>query len=266
METPFYQRNPGHVAGLGAETTAEAPERNFAPSRSATIAAGATEEVTFRGQSGAPFGIDHLTVGGDYDGLLVSADTENGERGIFNKVHLSTLRTLFLRRRLKGLIQLKENTRLRLIIENPTAAQASVNVQLTGYSGTASIEEQKRCLRQSAGTEKAPVPKLAVSRGSVPAGATDHEIDLPGRPYEISFKRFLIGSDQNLSDLQVSLKLYSNIVYEQVYATQLVDAFDSLELTRPFVVEPTVPLKLAVTNNSGAAADVTALFEAYRQG
>ena len=283
---PFYQRqarrqqaqprrrNSGTLgrrafaATAGSTETAEAaeePKSNFTPARPATIPAGGEATVSFRGDSGEPFGFDHLTVGGAIDGLLASASTENGQRGLFNPVHVTALRTLFLRRRLKGLIKIAGSNELVVRLINPTAEAKTVIVQLSGYSGAGAIERQNECLRAETGGEEAPWPKLLVARDSVAAGADGYEIPVPGRAYEVSFRRFLVGSDTDLSQLRVALKLYSDVVYEEVYGAQLLDAFRELEATRPYIVEPRVPLKLAVTNESGAEADVSVLFEAYRQ-
>jgi hypothetical protein len=239
------------------------------PSRQATLAAnGGTAVMEFNGDEGARFGIDHLTVGGDYEGLLARATTDGGDRRLFAPVHLSALRDLFLRKRLKGLLKVPRANKLKLHLENPTAQERSVIVQVGGYSGTAAIERQEECLRaeHAPDADEAPRPKLNVARAAVAAAAEGQRIEVPARPYTIAFKRFFVGSDVSLDDLRVALKLFGgDTVLSEVYASQLQDFFRGLEATRPWLVEQSTPLRLTVTNDSGGEADVSVLFESYRQ-
>jgi hypothetical protein len=100
----------------------------------------------------------------------------------------------------------------------------------------------------------------------VAAAAEGQRIEVPARPYTIAFKRFFVGSDVSLDDLRVALKLFGgDTVLSEVYASQLQDFFRGLEATRPWLVEQSTPLRLTVTNDSGGEADVSVLFESYRQ-
>jgi hypothetical protein len=280
MEIPYYdrarQQRPGQrrmarqSGPLGASdgaTTApqEQPERNFAPARRVTVPAGGEASVTVREGSGRAFGIDRMTFGGEFDGVLVTASTRNGKERLFNPVYAPALRQLFLFERLRGLLRVAEGNELLLSFENTTGSESTLNVQLEGYAGGDAIARQEECIMAAEGIDSAPSPELVVARGTVPAGATDYEIDIPARDVLITFNRFFVGTGANAADLSVGLRLGADTVREQVFVQQLHDAFNNMGASRPYQVEPRTQLKLAVSNYGGTDADVTGLLESYRR-
>lgn len=242
------------------------PERrahDYAPAETITIADGATETMEFRGRSGDAFAFDRLTVGGDYEGLTVTAKTNTGTTVLFAGAHLSALRRLFLRRRLRGLLEVNEGNRLELDVTNRSGSESTVCVQLGAYSTRRGLEAQRECLRSAYGY--VPRPKLVSAFASIPAGASAQRVKIEQRPSTIYFWRWMVAADDEaaLDSWRVKLRVYERTVREEVFASQIKDQFTDGETSRPYVVAPKTPMQVIVDSDAQADLGFSALFEGY---
>lgn len=257
-------------AVLGANGNGEAggaASYDYSPAEAATIAAGDTATLVYRGRGGAPFAFDAMQIGGAYEGLTATATTNSGRQVHFRDVHLSALRNLFLHRRLKGLLEIAANNEMALEITNRRSAEATVNVKLSGYNGPERIEEQKACLRKTYGY--VPEPVLLSGFATLEAGAENQRVEIGGRTFPVKFRRYMIGAANDAAaatgSIRVALKVYEDTVREEVFATQVRDEFLIQEANRPYVLDPKVTMDLVASSGDQAnALDVSAVFEAYR--
>lgn len=251
--------------GLSASAVEAAPSTdsyNYSPAQEATIAAGDTETLTFRGQAGNLFGFDRILAGGDVEAVTATATTKGpgGDVALIQNAHLSALRDLMLYRRLRGLLYIPESNPLRLELTNRSGASATVNVQLSGYASQAALEEQEDCLAAAGGGEL-PQVDLVTAFADVPAGTTEQRLDI-ARAQRLEFRRFMVGTSDPDS-VRVQLSIQSDVVKQKVYASQIRDEYLWHEAPRPYVLDTSTPLSVLVDNTSGQSLPVSVVFEAY---
>ncbi len=252
-------------AGADAGAVPTEPQYDYSPAGEATIAAGETATLEYRGQSGSAFAFDRILCGGDLDLITATARTNQGRSVLFNDVHLSALRDLTRFRRLKGLLFIPTSDKLTLDLKNRSGEEATANVQLAGYADQETIEAQVACLASSYGRAfngRAPQPELLTAYAELPAGAEGVRLQM-SRSFPVEFRRFFVAASRPES-VRVELKVYQDTVKERVYASQITDEYLWHEAARPFRLETATPMTVLVSNASADPVQVSVLVEAYR--
>ena len=238
----------------------------YTPTVQQTVAAGATGTFTFQGYNAQIYGLNRilprLGSGNPYD-FLVTAKIlySQGPTTLFENVSMDAVQNLFAARSLRGALFIEEQTELEIDVQNTSAVDAVVNVELLGYAAT-----QLEQVQQQYALQNKPFPRplfISAPNTSIAAGATSSIVSVTLPKQRLRMYRMAMGSD---SPASLSLKIRQNTVYikPQVLVSQITDEFKYMDIILPIELDSRIPFRLYVDNlDSVNAHNLSFLAETY---
>lgn len=234
----------------------------FNPVQDFTVPAGQSVVKEYRGLSGKEFGVNRFNIGcASPENILVKA-VLNNELVLFQNVHLSALRTLFLHRSLLAPFIIRENNTLELTLTNIGSSTIDANVQLLGFDHVALAE--LRAFNERTG-KVLPKPAFLFGHDTVNALTTRKRIPIQEKATTVVFARMALGSTIE-ADTRVSIDVNNDTIKKEVFLSQLNDEFLSMQALVPFEIGSRIPFDLLVTNKNNAnAIQVSFIAEGYER-
>lgn len=225
----------------------------YTPAQLVTLAAGASQDITFTGLNGNRYGLNRMLFGGaNLENIQVTAKLNKGRQTIIEDVQAAALRQLFLNRSLRGAFVIDPGTQLEITLTNNGAASQTVNAEIAGYT-----EEHLKYMEQQYSCKQLPFPKPYLVYGSdtVPAGNPSYRISMVLPAFPIRLYRMAVSSDSpgNLTaTVDMSTGKSKTTVKPEVFIDQINDEFNTMDIIKPVDLEASVPFEFYLKNLDGA--------------
>ena len=219
----------------------------YTPSVTLTVPANGSVSSDLQGYNANLYGLNRILIGGsNLSSINVSAEL-NGEPGnptILEPVQANALQNLFAYRSLKGAIPIKNRTNLHLTLENTSATDQTVNVQIIGYT-----QEHYNALKSSyqARGSKFPEPYFVQGQLTLNAGATNAKLAITLPAAKLRLTRMALGSDSD-SDIMLKIRQDKHYIKPQVFLSQINDEFRDMDIILPYDLEPRKPFEIYFDN------------------
>jgi hypothetical protein len=236
----------------------------YTPSKTVTLAAGEEKDIIYRGLNSRRYGVNRILVGGtSLTDVVATASFNNGRDKKFENVHLSTLRTLFFHRSLRGAFEIGDSTEMKLTLKNLGAGENTVNVMLVGYDDAhLQLKQDQYAENQCA----YPQPEfIYIEHTAVPAATQKRRISVKLPAYPLRLYRMAMGVDDAGDNLLVSVRQDQVLIKPEIFVDQLNDEFSNMDIILPQTLQAHTPFDLYVTNTSpDTAYHVSLLAECYK--
>lgn len=206
----------------------------------ATIAAGASETLVFRADSG-PILFDRILIGAPaavLDVLQVTRAQINGELQVLGRCHAKALNRLFRLSRLSRPFHIAGNNTLTVELSNPSAADAVVNVKLM----PAPVDPSTMTARHAQ-------PRILTIFAELDADAQAVELRAESYPTALAVPRFVVAADDE-DALRYTLRLQQQILRREEYPAQTLAEMEGFRLFAPIRLPQRERLTFDLTNDS----------------
>ncbi|HYW95032.1 MAG TPA: hypothetical protein VE870_05550 [Bacteroidales bacterium] len=244
----------------------------YTPSAQETVTAGSTHTFSFQGYRGLKYGLNRILIslaGGNLYDFLVSARIlySSGTVSLFptnpkdSGISADALNDMFLGRSLRGAFIIDEQTSMEIDVQNTSASDQTVNVQIMGYA-----DVQLESLQADYAGQGKTFPRpffISYPNTSIAAGTTNKQLPITLPRQSLRLYRMFVGSD---SPGNLSLKIRQNTIYikPQVLASQLNDEFRYMDIILPIDLDSRIPFQLYVDNLDVVNAhDISFIGETY---
>lgn len=232
----------------------------YTPAQLFEVAGNGSVTKTFRGVSGHEFGFNRIIIGSTAPTQMRVKAVLNGDKTIFDNVHISALKNLFLHRSLLSPFVIEDTNNLEITITDESGAAQKANVMLAGmdHIGLRAFRQH-----QVAKFGKVLKPVFLYGSDTINANQVDKQIEIKKKAKPVIFTGMQVGSD-SLSNVLVSMAIDTDEIKSQVFAEQVNDEFLSMRSIIPYELSATVPFWLYATNLDGANPhNLSFIAEAY---
>ncbi|MGM0587079.1 MAG: hypothetical protein ACQETE_01575 [Bacteroidota bacterium] len=233
----------------------------YTPSETVDIASGSSYTMKFSGRKGYRFGVNRILPGGtNLNEVTAIVRNNNGRDTVIPEVQLAALRQLFRARSLRGAIIVESGSEIEIELKNNGAGTNKVSIMLNGYDGP-HLEEKIRPYRE-AGLDY-PQPQFLTANVALSTGTSEQReaISLPSYPVRM-YRMALVSEDE--TEVRVSMRQDKTRIKDNVYASQINDEFEDMDIILPQTLQAAVPFDLFLSNDGAQTRNVSYLAEAYR--
>ncbi len=233
----------------------------YAPTQTASLAAGASATLEFRGLDAKRFGVKAmLAQATDPNSILVSA-TVNNEIILFQNVHLSILKEMFdYGWQLRYPMVIAENNTLQVSLTNEGTVTNDVGLKLIGYDAE-TLQAYKAWMAARGQMVRRP-SFIAVPATTVSAGSSRQQVQAQMRPYDVQVWRMFVGGDA-LDKMRIGIGLLNRDVQRDTFADLLNVEFRHRVITVPLRLRARDPIYVYATNTDTVDHKISFLAEVY---
>jgi hypothetical protein len=234
--------------------------RPYNPAKTVTVAAGGSYDLTLQGRAADVFGINRILPWcSDMNAVTITARI-NHERMLFEDVRLPVIRELFKAGKLKAPFIIQKNNELTLTLNNTSASDLAVNIELLGYDGP-NLRKLVSMYKQQ--DFPMPTPVFLYGSGTVNANAANQRINIPTKSKDVVLERMALHTSSD-EYIHVSLQVYNETIKNDVFVNQLNDEYSNGHRALvPIKIKKSVPFTLAASNVDSADHWLSYMGEAY---
>ena len=231
----------------------------YVPSQMKSVPANGSTDIVFTGRGGQTFGFDRILPGGSSLNDITATARLNDDMILFEDVKLSVLRHHFGSKSLLAPYIIQQQNDLIITLNNPTASEVDIGIQLLGYDAPYLARLIKTY--QSKGIDM-PKPVFLHATDEIGANAQSQSVNIRTKAVDLRLVRATIKTDSD-EDIVLSVQVYNESVKNSVFVQQFNDEYESNYANVPFIIGKAVPFSLLVRNLSGNAHNLSFLGETY---
>lgn len=171
------------------------PGKVYSPSLTATVTAGGSDTITFRGRDALAYGVTGIYVQSDQaDDVTYTAELEDGDKTLFRTISERTLRDFAENGMMPSPIIIPKKRDLTFTIANGAGSDAAVRIMLQGF-----VESQLAVIQAQQRKHFGFVPEIRFIYGSVETDDGDvfQPMDVTVPPGNWAFDRVAVGVRAN---------------------------------------------------------------------